>query len=145
MKVVRISGVALVDKDVIIRAYIDLGDGTREIFRMIILDGFNGVFTPVITNQILYELLYDLKSVYRLDDERIDLIVDGLIASERWVKIDYRSSTVERAKDLVSRYTITPSTALLIATMEEYNIKRIVSLRRDIKIYPFIEVIDPLK
>ena len=145
MKVSRISGVAVIDKNIIIHAYLKKDNRKREVCRAILVDGFNGIYTPVITNHILYELLLDLTHKYRLDEEIVKIIVDGIILSERWMKIDYRSGTLSRAKDIQLEYGISTSASLIIATMEEYNIKKIVSDRDEFIIYPYIEVINPFK
>jgi len=141
----RLSGVVAIDKDVVINAYLKLNPEYRDVCKDILLDGFSGLYTPVITNQILYELLEELISRYRVDEEIVKIIVNGIIMSEHWMKVNYTFKTVERAREIQSLYGLSLSTSLLIATLEEYSIKKIVSGRGDLVIYPYIEVVNPFK
>ncbi len=145
MRPVRLSGVVVVDKNIILYGYLNINKEYREVCKNILLDGFNGVYTPVLLNHVLYELMIDLTIRYRVEEDYINTIIQGLILSEKWMKLDYKASTVEKAYEILKTYGISPSSSLIIATMEEYNLKKIVSDREDLIIYPYIEVINPFK
>ncbi len=145
MRPIRLSGVVVIDKNIILYGYLNINQEYREICKNILLDGFNGLYTPVLINHILYELMVDLTTKYRLEENHIVTIIQGLIASEKWMKLGYNASTIERAYEILKTFGISPSTSLIIATMEEYNIKKIVSDREDLIVYPYVEVVNPFK
>lgn len=143
MRITRLSGVNVIDKNIIIYGYLDIDKKKREICRDILMMGFNGEYTPVIINHILYEVLYELRYNYKLDEDTIETILGGIIYSEKWMKIDYRVSTIEKAREIQGLYGVSTSTALVLATMDEYNLKKIITDRGEFLVYPGVEVLNP--
>lgn len=137
-----------VDTCIIAYAY-DLSEGEkRDKCKKLVESGFYGDEELAVSNQILAELFSVLtKKIEKpISSENAKIIVDGIIESENWVKVDYNSQTVRKATVTVNEDSILQFWDVLIAeTMIENKIKEIYTENtRDFEKIPGIRSINPM-
>ena len=137
-----------VDTCIIAYAY-DLSEGgKRRKCKELVESGFYGYEELAVSNQILAELFFVLtkKIENPISSENAKTIVEGIIESENWVKIDYNSQTVRKAAITVNDDNgLHFWDALIAETMIENKITEIYTENiRDFEKISGIRVINPM-
>ena len=107
---------------------------------------FAGEREGIVTNQILAELFHVLTGSMKksIDVKKAQEIVNAIISSDSWKKINYSHKTVKRAVNYVEEFNLHFWDALISATMIENNIFTIYTENeKDFKKIPGIKVINP--
>ena len=137
---------AFIDTNILVYSYEKDKPPKRNICLDLVLKCFRGEIQLVVSNQILAEFFHVIteKSKYPLSIEEAKGLIQLIIASSNWIKVDYTISTVLRAIDISKSCGIWD--ALIDATMIENNISEIYTENeKDFGKIPWIEVINPLK
>jgi predicted nucleic acid-binding protein len=139
---------AMFDTNILVYAY-DVSDPEkREKCKRLVEEVFSGERLGVVSNQILGELFVVLTEEIRnpLSAEEAGLIVDGIIESKNWAKVNYNSETVKRAIETSKKLNIHFWDTVIGETMLENNIFVIFTENeKDFNKIPKIKVINPLK
>ncbi|ODS42504.1 MAG: hypothetical protein MSIBF_04090 [Candidatus Altiarchaeales archaeon IMC4] len=137
-----------VDTSVIVYAYDFSENAKRAKCKALIEAGFKGEAELAVSNQILAELFVVLtKKIEKpVSVENAKIIVNGIIESDNWVKVNYDSDTVGKAVMLAKRIKNAHFWDALIAeTMLENNIYEIYTENvKDFKEFPGIKAINPI-
>lgn len=134
------------DTSIIVYAYDETEVEKRPICEEIVRNCFEGKFVGVISNQILSELFFVLTTKKGVSKDDAQTIVDSLIKSENWIKVNYKVDTVK--KSIVASKTINVLfwDILVAETMKENGINKIYTEDEDnFKKIPGIKTINPFK
>ena len=136
-----------IDTNILAYAY-DLSEPIkREKCLNILKEVFSGEKRAFISSQILGELFYTLVKNFRkpLDKEKARIVIGSFVNSPNWIKLDYNSSTIEKAIILSKEYSLPFWDCLIAATMLENNIFTIYTENEsDFRKIPGIKVLNPL-
>jgi len=136
------------DTTIIVYAYDISEPKKREVCKKLIEQVFKGEKKGFISNQILGELFIVLteKIENTLSIEEAEGIVDGIIESKDWIKVDYNSGTVKRAIETSKKFNIHFWDAVIGETMLENSISAICTENeKDFDKIPKIKVVNPLR
>ena len=137
----------LVDTNVLVHAY-TVADPLRHEYAVSCIDRLWHEGTPATTLQNLCEFYAVVTSrVARpIPSSRARELVDGILASLRWTKLDRGVSTVRTAMEIAGRNGVHFWDALIAATMLEHDVTTIVTENeRDFKKIPGLRVVNPFK
>ena len=137
----------VVDTSILVYAYNKSEKEKRGRCINLIKSIFNNEREAFITNQILAELfsVLALKIEKPIPTEKADLIIDSIIKSNNWNKINYTHITIKKAIDLLKSFKIPFWDSLIVATMLENDIFCIYTENtKDFKKVPRLKVINPL-
>jgi len=137
-----------IDTSVIVYAY-DLSEKRKRVkCKALVESGFKGERELVLSNQILAELFVVLtkKIENPISIEDAKTIVEGIVESNNWVKVDYDSDTVKGAILRTSKIKNAHFWDALIAeTMLENQIHEIYTENvKDFRKFPGIRAINPM-
>ncbi len=120
----------------------------RQVCKSIVNAGFCGESEVAVSNQILAELFVVLtrKIEKPTSVENAKTIIDGIIESDNWIKVDYTSETVRRAVLQAAKIKGAHFWDAIIAeTMRENRIDEIYMENvRDFQRFPGIKAINPI-
>ena len=139
---------AMMDTTLIVYAFDKSEPKKREICKSLLEDIFKGKMKFFISNQILGELYVVLtkKIENPIPKEKAEVIVNGIIESEDWIKINYTEKTVKRAMKTSKEFKIHFWDAVISETMLENGIFTIYTENeKDFKKVPNLKVVNPLK
>ncbi len=137
----------LIDTNILVYAYDDFEKEKREKCSQILDGVFSGKIKACVSNQILAELFFVLTRNMKkpLDSETAQQIVDSIIGSEKWSKINYDYKTIKNAIELVKRFGVSIWDGVIAATMIENNVFTIYTENeKDFEKVRGIEAINPL-
>jgi len=137
----------MIDTNIIAYAYDEFEIKKREKCKDLIGRAFNENIEFCVTNQILGELFNTLTENFRkpVSVENAEIIVNSIIDSDNWLKINYSYKTVGRAISLFKKYKVHFWDALIAATMIENDISVIYTENeKDFKKIPGLEIVNPL-
>jgi len=119
----------------------------RRTCKKFVEDVFLGNKRGVLTNQILSELFVVLtkKIENPLNKEKAGEIIKGFVKSPNWEKINYTSESVFRATKISKNYNLSFWDSLIVSTMLEKDIFKIVTEDSDFKKVPKIKIENPFK
>ncbi len=138
----------LIDTNILVYAYDSSEHKKREKSAKLVASIFKNEKKAHITNQIVAELFSVLTNKIEkpIQIEDAEIIIDSLLISENWIKIDYTSKSIRKAIKFVKRFSIPFWDALIAATMIENNIFTILTEDSShFKKIPGLKVINPLQ
>lgn len=134
------------DTNIIYYAYDENEPAKKVICEKLIEDIFLGNSFGVISNQVLGELFKALIEKLKIDVEKAEKILNGIIDSENWIKINYNIETIRKAIITVRLYKVSFWDCLIAETMKENGIVKIYTENeKDFKKILGIKAINPLK
>ena len=117
----------------------------HEKCKELVKKAFNGMIKGVVSNQVLSELFFVLTRKKGIEEQKAEIIVNSLILSDNWEKINYTHETVEKAKKLAIELNLSFWDALIAATLSENNIDKIYTENeKDFKKLKWLKVKNPL-
>ncbi len=141
------KGESIIDTTILVYSYDKDEREKRPICHNLIKSIFKGENYSYITNQILGELFSVLTSKVAkpISFEKGDKIINLIIKSDNWKKINYTYNTIPIAMEFSDKYKIHFWDALIAATMIENNIFTIYTENEaDFKKIPGLKVINPI-
>jgi len=102
---------------------------------------FFGEIEGYISTQVLAELFYVLHYKKKIDLKTCKMLVEAFKISKNWKILEIRKETINKAIEIKEKYNILFWDALIVATMLENNIKKILTLDEEFKKVKEIEVI----
>ncbi len=139
---------SLIDTNIIVYAYGLSEELKRQKCKKIIESVFSWENTAFVTNQILAEFFSAVtrKIEKPLKEEDAKDIIEGIIESENWIKIDYTHKTVNRAVNTSTILKTTFWDTLIAETMLENSVFEILTENtKDFEKIPKLIVKNPLK
>lgn len=136
------------DTNIIAYAFDVFDPKKKEICEELINKAFKGDIVAYVSNQILGELFSVLtqKMGKPITKDIASTIIESIIDSEKWIKINYGHETIKRVLKLIRNINITFWDALIAETMKENGIVKIFTENEeDFKKIPGIEAINPIK
>lgn len=138
----------LIDTCIIVYAY-DLSDKEKRAkCKVLVESGFKGDAELAVSNQILAELFIVLtKKIEKpISIKNAKTIIEGIIESNNWIKIDYNSNTIKKAiLQLEKTKNAHFWDAVIAETMLENQIREIYTENiKDFKKFPGIKAINPM-
>jgi predicted nucleic acid-binding protein len=106
----------------------------------------NGEIIGVVSNQVLGELFNAATGKLGVDPDKARILVQAIITSEKWEKVNYTYETINRAVEKFEHAEI-PFWDLVIAeTLKENGIKEIITENeRDFRGVPGIKITNPFR
>ncbi len=135
------------DTNILVYAF-DIESGKKhEICKSLVEKVFYGQSDGIVSNQILGELFYTLtkKSGHNLSAEDAYKIVEKLIDSDKWVKLNYSAETVKRAMSNFKNTGMHFWDAIIAETMKENGITTIITENTEDFKNSGVKTINPLK
>lgn len=135
------------DTNVLAYAFDESDEKRRKSCADLVRAGFQGEIGCCVSNQILSELFVVLtKHIGKpLPREKASVIVNGLIDSSKWTKINYTDLTVRRALEDLQNINTSFWNILIAETMREVGVRTLYTENvRDFKNIPWIEIKNPL-
>lgn len=136
-----------IDTNILVYAY-DLHEKDKRVkCSYIVKSILSGEEKASISNQVLSELFYVLTRDMRkpLIEEKAEEIVETIIKSDNWIKVNYTCKTLSKAMYFAKEFKIHFWDALIAATMLENNVFTIYTENvNDFKKIPMLKVINPL-
>lgn len=136
------------DTNVLAYVFDKYAGGKRKICAELVGSVMAGQAVGYVSNQVLAELSSVLRTKMRhaIPDEEIETVVELIASSPKWKKINYTHKTIPRALEIARKLNISIWDALIVATMRENGISRILTEnRRDFSGVPGIRATDPLR
>jgi len=137
----------LIDTNLIVYAYDKAETEKRKVCINLLQSIFYGEKEAYISNQILGEVFHIIsKKIEKpISKEESQIIIESLIRSSNWTKIDYSTKEIQRAISLTIEYNIHFWDALIASTMILNNVYTIYTENeKDFKKIPGLKVINPL-
>jgi predicted nucleic acid-binding protein len=125
----------------------DLNEGAkRETCEKLIKKVLNGEIIGVVSNQILGETFNAAIKKLKISPEKARIMVQGIITSDKWEKVNYNYETINRATEKFEQLRI-PFWDLVIAeTLKENGLTEIITENeKDFEKFPGIKVNNPFK
>jgi predicted nucleic acid-binding protein len=115
------------DTNILVYAYDASEPGKRKTCKKLIEKVYSGEIAGVVSNQILVEFFNALTRKFGVKQAEAKLMVRALATSDRWSKINYNCSTVEKVLNNHD-FSVAPFLDALIAeTMKENGVNTIVT------------------
>ena len=116
----------------------------RAICLDLIRQVLNSEIRGVVSNQILGEVFYATVRKFCLPADQAFTIVDGIVKSDKWRKIDYTCETIDAAARKSSQSGMHFWDAVIMETMKENGIRKVFTENlRDFAGTRGIDVVDP--
>lgn len=136
------------DTNIIVYAYDASEEKKREICASLLERVYEKEIVGIVSNQILGELFKvlteNIEKPISIEDAR--LIIEDIIDSDSWTKINYSQETVRRAIITVKLHKVPFWDAVIAETMKENGIFALYTENeKDFKKVPGIKVINPIK
>ncbi len=134
------------DTNIICYAF-DLKEPTkREICKKLVKQVMKGESAATVSNQVLGEIFNASIKKLGLTTDKAKIIVQTIIDSEKWHKVDYTHSTVNNAVEKFEQLKIPFWDSVIVETMKENGISEIITENeRDFDMIPGIKVRNPFK
>lgn len=137
----------LFDTNIIVYAYDASEPGKQKICAGLLEKVYENEINGTVSNQILGEvfkgLTKNIEKPISIDDAK--LVIENIIDSDSWVKINYNHETVKKAILTVKINKVPFWDSVITETMKENNIGKIYTENEnDFKKIPGIKVINPL-
>lgn len=118
----------------------------RRICEKLIKRVLDGEIIGVVSNQVLGEIFNATTGKLGVPPEKARILVQTIITSEKWEKINYTHETINLATDKFEQLRI-PFWDLVIAeTLKENNLSEIITENeRDFRRIPEIKIINPFR
>ena len=119
--------IALIDTNLIVYSYDTSDKKKHETCKKLVEAAFKGETSLAVSNQILAETFFVLTRKLKnpFSSEDAEAIVDGIIDSINWKKINYTDETVKRAMILSKNHNISVWDSLIAETALGNSIKKI--------------------
>ncbi len=136
----------LFDTNILLYAYVNHEPAKWKACNKLIEDVFNGDKQGVISNQILGEFANVMIKKMGADVGEVSRIVDELISSKNWLKLDYTTQTLKKALIDSDMYGSPFWDSVIAETMKENGIVEIITENaNDFNDIPGIRVTNPFK
>ncbi len=134
------------DTDIICYAFDLKEPAKREICEKLVKRVMNGEIAAFVSNQILGEVFNASVKKLGLSTDKAKIIVQTMIESEKWHKVDYTYNTINNAVEKFEQSRIPFWDLVIIETMKEHGISEIITENEGhFDRIPGIKVRNPLK
>ncbi len=136
------------DTNIIVYAYDSSEVEKQKICSALLEKVYENEIVGFVSNQILGEvfkgLTKNIEKPISVDDAK--LVIENIIDSDSWIKINYTHETVKKAILIVKINKVPFWDSVIAETMKENGINRIITENEeDFKKIPGIKVVNPLK
>ena len=138
--------IALIDTNLIVYSYDTSDKKKHETCKNLVEAAFKGEAPLAVSNQILAETFFVLTQKLKnpSSSEDAEAIVDGIIDSINWKKINYTDETVKKAIILSRNHSIGLWDSLIAETSLENGIKKIYTENvKDFRKIPGLRAVNP--
>lgn len=136
------------DTNIIVYAYDTSETNKQKICARLLENVYKNEIVGIVSNQVLGEIFKTLtgKIEMPIKVEDAELLIENIIESDKWIKINYNHETIRRAIITVKLYKVSFWDVVIGETMKENGIVKIYTENeQDFRKIPGIEVINPLK
>ena len=117
----------------------------RAICLELIRQVLNSEIRGVVSNQVLGEVFYATVRKFGLPADQAFTIVDGIVRSDKWRKVDYTCETIDVAARKSSQSRMHFWGAVIMETMKENGIRKVFAENvRDFADVKGIEAVNPI-
>lgn len=134
------------DTNIICYAF-DINEHTkREVCEKLIKRVLNGEITGIVSNQVLGEVFNATTTKLKMSLEKAKILVQAIIASEKWEKVNYTHKTINRAAEKFEQLGIPFWDSVIAETLRENSVEEIITENeRDFKRVPGIRINNPFR
>lgn len=134
------------DTNIVCYAYDASEPEKRKVCKKLVEEVFNGNFVGVVSNQILGEIFNALVTKLDVPVKDARIIVESLLVSDRWEKINYTENTIRRTVGSFNNARLPFWDLVITETMKENNLTVIITENeKDFDRVPGVEVRNPLR
>ncbi|HZX20634.1 MAG TPA: PIN domain-containing protein [archaeon] len=136
-----------VDTNILVYAFDESEPAKRKTAKRIVEEATSGKVKGVVSNQVLGELYNALtrKIEKPIDTRYAQIIVNGILDSKNWGKVDYKSITVSKAIETSINEKKPFWDSVLIETMLENKIYTLITENTADFSNPKIKIVNPFK
>ncbi|MDE1845983.1 MAG: PIN domain-containing protein [Candidatus Micrarchaeota archaeon] len=118
----------------------------RAICQDLIKQVLNNEIIGVVSNQVLGEIFNAATKKLKVTPHNAKIIVQAIIESDKWQKINYTHDTISRATERFEQSNVPFWDLVIIETLKENNVTKIITENeRDFRGIQGIKVINPFK
>lgn len=134
------------DTSILCYAYSTQDPDKRKVCERLVEKVFNGELNGAISNQVLGEFFNASVNKLLMPIDEVKVVVQYLITSDKWQKIDYTHKTIEKVIQRLSEPKAPFWDIVIAQTMKENGITEIITENeKDFNRIPGIKITNPFK